>query len=191
MKHILPLIGFILFALATPVFCQDYDGDGVPDNLDLDDDNDGILNIDEQGALNGWGLIDVTQDGTVDFSSCTDAPAAVGYQITDLPGGGDANGMIFLSTSGWSYLENPAMVADDRFEMVFDQPVNIRIASTTDLFGVPNLLTSYYNTIGEEIDFLTDGTAYNFFNGLGVSGCDPIGPASGHLIFNVGGGAFG
>ncbi|NAS29680.1 T9SS type B sorting domain-containing protein [Flavobacteriaceae bacterium R38] len=40
----------------------DTDGDGIPNNLDLDSDNDGIYDIVESGA----GLTDVDQDGRVD-----------------------------------------------------------------------------------------------------------------------------
>ncbi len=33
----------ILYAFTTPIYAQDSDGDGINDNVDLDDDNDGIL----------------------------------------------------------------------------------------------------------------------------------------------------
>ena len=41
------LINFLLLSFATPVFSQDTDGDGVADVIDLDDDNDGISDLDE------------------------------------------------------------------------------------------------------------------------------------------------
>ncbi|WP_299435353.1 T9SS type B sorting domain-containing protein [uncultured Maribacter sp.] len=42
-KNILPVI--ICFLFATPIFSQDTDGDTVFNNIDVDDDNDGILDI--------------------------------------------------------------------------------------------------------------------------------------------------
>lgn len=41
---------------------NDFDGDGIPNYLDLDSDNDGIYDLTESGS----GVIDANQDGTID-----------------------------------------------------------------------------------------------------------------------------
>lgn len=48
--------------LVLPVY--DLDGDGVPNHLDLDNDNDGIPDIDETGFV----VPDINRDGVIDFS---------------------------------------------------------------------------------------------------------------------------
>ena len=50
------------------VVAADFDGDGVPNFLDLDSDNDGLLDVSEGG------LIDANEDGIVDDGVITDTP---------------------------------------------------------------------------------------------------------------------
>ena len=50
------------------VFADDFDGDGVPNYLDLDSDNDGVLDVIEGG------LTDDDADGLVDDGAITDTP---------------------------------------------------------------------------------------------------------------------
>ncbi|UBM60937.1 hypothetical protein LAG90_09855 [Marinilongibacter aquaticus] len=63
---------------ATPA---DSDGDGVPDYLDLDSDNDGIFDLEESGIS---GLTDANKDGVVD------GPDADGDGVQDSADGDDA-----------------------------------------------------------------------------------------------------
>jgi hypothetical protein len=52
----------VSYASFTMNICRDSDGDEIPDYLDLDSDNDGILDITEAGG----GIYDANQDGRVD-----------------------------------------------------------------------------------------------------------------------------
>ncbi len=75
-----------------PVICPDTDGDGVPDSVDLDDDNDGILDTTEDPDLDGDGdpltdPLDSDSDGYpdhLDIDSDDDGiPDNVEAQTTD------------------------------------------------------------------------------------------------------------
>ena len=77
---------------------EDADGDGIDDTTDLDDDNDGILDIDE-----GDDTVDTDGDGIPDYldtdsdgDGCTDAKEA-GFTDTDGDGEVDGTG---LNTNG-------------------------------------------------------------------------------------------
>lgn len=54
------LVDFDIDAISVLICDKDTDGDGIPDRLDLDSDNDGIFDIIEAGG------VDVDQDGRVD-----------------------------------------------------------------------------------------------------------------------------
>ncbi|MCK4442610.1 MAG: hypothetical protein KAU90_11445, partial [Sulfurovaceae bacterium] len=49
LNFFLRILVVMLFTIITPIqiFALDTDGDGVENNIDLDDDNDGILDINE------------------------------------------------------------------------------------------------------------------------------------------------
>ncbi|MEW7290749.1 DUF7507 domain-containing protein [Aquimarina sp. 2304DJ70-9] len=59
--------------LTTPILeipdGPDADGDGVPNHLDLDSDNDGIADVQEAGLINGTTLTDADNDGIIDGAS--------------------------------------------------------------------------------------------------------------------------
>ncbi|NQY11303.1 MAG: proprotein convertase P-domain-containing protein, partial [Flavobacteriales bacterium] len=196
-------LSLLLISYSTPVFSQcanpeDWDGDGVPDYLDLDDDNDGILDVDEglpEAALGNWGVVDATPQhdggtgmGTVDGGACGGVSNPVNYTITDDAGGGNAKGIILLSDGGWAGDPSPAMVEDFNFAMVFDQSVNIRITATTEMFdGIPTGIYNYQNNKKDDIFVTTDGCDFDFFQGLGVGPIVALsgdGPGSAQVVYD-------
>ncbi|PWG05527.1 beta strand repeat-containing protein, partial [Polaribacter aquimarinus] len=64
-------------ANVTSSLC-DYDGDGIPENVDIDDDNDGILDTTESGGYNPDG--DEDGDGTVNYLDNSDNTPGNGNQ---------------------------------------------------------------------------------------------------------------
>ncbi|NRD24965.1 hypothetical protein HNV10_17070, partial [Winogradskyella litoriviva] len=66
--------------------CEDTDGDGVQDTLDLDSDNDGIYDVDEVGGT------DANNDGLADGTvSASGVPATAGAGITPIDTLGDGS----------------------------------------------------------------------------------------------------
>ena len=155
MKAIVKISLFLLIILhSTSGFPQcvsptDCDGDGVLDNIDLDDDNDGILDVDEVvgNSSTSWGLVNpTTANGVIDNSGCLNGGDPIGYNISNPPSQGDSDGNIYFSKSAFGGLPK-----DGDFEMTFDVPVNIRIASNTAQFGVPDDGLNYLNSIDDDI----------------------------------------
>ncbi|NQY11389.1 MAG: winged helix-turn-helix transcriptional regulator, partial [Flavobacteriales bacterium] len=187
-------------SLTTPVYSQctnpqDFDGDGIIDSIDPDDDNDGILDVDEGLPLTGgtWGIVDATPShdplhvsrfGTVGTGDCAGAGDIVNYEITNEAGGGTNDGIILLSDQGYSCSNNangqPQMQEDFVFEMMFDRPVDIRIASNTTVFGGdPYPFCGYWNETNDDILVTTDGCSYEVNNDdNSICGYDDRGDAS-------------
>ncbi|NQY66729.1 MAG: hypothetical protein HRT72_03275, partial [Flavobacteriales bacterium] len=209
-NKILSVIVISLFTIATPVYSQctgpDFDCDGYPDSVDDDDDNDGILDVDEglpQTVAGDWGMVSsvpahdgggpVPRTGQVDNTGCGGTAPPIGYTITDDAAGGREDGVIIMSNGGWGdncmgnngYVE-PAVVDDQNFHMMFDVPVNIRVASTPQAFtGVSpqvfGCIYDYWNEKDDDIFIETDGCDYQYTPGLGVGGVNdmPIGSTYG------------
>jgi len=57
-----------------PVFEQDRDGDGIPEHLDLDSDNDGVSDLYESGDAAGL-ADDANNDGTINIAESVDTDA--------------------------------------------------------------------------------------------------------------------
>lgn len=74
------LAAFVVFAQCTSP-AGDFDGDGVPDAIDVDDDNEGILDIDEtgRGAIN-WTSSQLNNFGTTPFSAALGCGTTIGFQ---------------------------------------------------------------------------------------------------------------
>lgn len=74
------------------VYCSDYDGDGLSDDLDLDSDNDGIPDIIEAGGtdLDGDGLVDdatdMDEDGLADIVDSDAGGTSLLMSDTDMDG---------------------------------------------------------------------------------------------------------
>jgi large repetitive protein len=113
-----PSIGNFLDDVAIDIKpnCVDTDGDGIPDTLDLDSDNDGILDIVESGARTG---VDANNDGRLDGPVGSDGipdsvqaaanDGLINYRIADTDGDlvpdfkdldSDNDGILDLAESG-------------------------------------------------------------------------------------------
>ncbi|WP_417197907.1 LamG-like jellyroll fold domain-containing protein [Bizionia sp.] len=66
----------------------DTDGDGVPDYLDLDSDNDGLFDVDESGAQNANNLYPnfINGDGDITGDGVGDGPESESFRIKDTDG---------------------------------------------------------------------------------------------------------
>ena len=77
------LLSVGLVSFASPSFAVDSDGDGIDDTIDLDDDNDGIPDLQEGveavsfGARNGPGVTGTTPGGITVDASFTNSPAVL------------------------------------------------------------------------------------------------------------------
>ncbi|NQY08424.1 MAG: T9SS type A sorting domain-containing protein [Flavobacteriales bacterium] len=204
MKKIL-LLALVVFAYNAPIFSQDWDGDGVADAIDLDDDNDGILDSDEGlpsvSSTGNWGLIDGTAShdplysgsntGTVDATGCGSAANSVGYTITDEASGGIADGTFLFSDfnnyscSGNKPGDGPYLQTDTEFEVEFDQPVNVRIGSNSQVYGGDQYpFCSSWNELNDDIIVTTDGTSYEVNNDdNSICGYNDLGDASFRIIY--------
>ncbi|MBX2925236.1 MAG: T9SS type A sorting domain-containing protein [Chitinophagaceae bacterium] len=89
MKIILTLLLSAAFFLNLTAQCTqpagDNDGDGIPDSMDLDDDNDGILDLDEtgRGSIN-WSAAQLSSFQTTAFSASLECGTAAGFQCNPL-----------------------------------------------------------------------------------------------------------
>jgi len=83
-KLLLLLIGFATATTATPLMAADADGDGIDDSVDLDDDNDGILDVNE-GADETDNLTDSGVDGALDTGNVTFGIASTGPSVQSTP----------------------------------------------------------------------------------------------------------
>ena len=125
---------FVLFSLTSSIgFSQcvgaspttDCDGDGVPNIIDLDDDNDGVFDTDEgcnssvnyiesfNSSNSGW-VVDndnvLANDGTTVHSSASPAQTNGGCSFTSIPPSPSGNGYIIYTdeTGGNMYFRNPS-----------------------------------------------------------------------------------
>ncbi len=63
---------------------KDFDGDGNPDFCDTDDDNDGILDVDDNSYLPNPDQLDTDGDGLADVEEDCDNDGTVNYYDTDV-----------------------------------------------------------------------------------------------------------
>jgi len=70
----------------------DTDGDGVPDEDDIDDDNDGILDVDEESACSATPVVDVTSATTGSYTVLEDGEVTISINGGDGGGGSSTAG---------------------------------------------------------------------------------------------------
>ncbi len=102
---------------SAPTDATDTDGDGVADSVDLDDDNDGILDVNE-----GFGQI----DDPVRFSySVPDGATTYPPQTFDVPAGNSAVIDILYLDNSFNMSINGTPLSDQELQFVAGQPGNL------------------------------------------------------------------
>ena len=117
--------------VSNPVYIgncpEDNDDDGIPDNLDLDEDNDGVLDSEESGGSFVFNLIDPYNPVV---------PAATNKSVS-LPSGYSVNSVVSLSSgssivggnTGSITITIPANAsAVNNYTLNFSQPSNIQVS---------------------------------------------------------------
>lgn len=108
---------------------DDIDNDGIIDNIDIDNDNDGILNCTESKGNVAVNLSDIAlpelifQDGTRDNTLATGS-------YTQSSGSGNTN--FFNGNSSGGFFSNLAndTSAENRYDISFTEPVNVKYEET-------------------------------------------------------------
>jgi len=153
----------------------DTDGDGVPDATDIDDDNDGILDVDESGVLDtdGDGLpnsldLDSDNDGIQDIIEASGVDTDDDGRVdddTDTDGDGWAD--TFDSDNGGTALANPDTDGDG---------INNFLDLDSDGDGVVDLIESQATTGTPVIPVGADADGDGIDNAFDVTGGTPIDP---------------
>lgn len=118
--------GGSITAAAFTVACEpsDFDGDGIPNHLDLDSDGDGIVDIIEAGG------IDANRDGEVDYPIAGDPES-----MTDADFDGLSDDPVYDSNNDG----NPDLSPDTNTGSTADLGTNLPVYNT-DLNGQPDFL---------------------------------------------------
>ncbi|MEM7209908.1 MAG: OmpA family protein [Pseudomonadota bacterium] len=128
------------------VLPPDFDGDGVPDLLDLDSDNDGVLDVTEAGGtdIDGNGVIDDLDDqGTIPNPPDTDGDGAPDYIDVDSNNDG-----------------TPDIISSDFPALDTDNDGVIDDATDTDGDGIPDgsdMVDGFGTIDDEDNDGIADG----------------------------------
>uniref|UniRef100_UPI003413008E beta strand repeat-containing protein n=1 Tax=uncultured Tenacibaculum sp. TaxID=174713 RepID=UPI003413008E len=129
----------------------DADGDGISNQLDLDSDNDGILDIVESGVLNETGVADSNNDGRIDGANSGSGAnglfniietndtftASLNYSVLDSDTDGDTNPYEVDSDGD----DCPDAIEGDENVDISDLSSG-RITGGVDSDGVPNIVNS-------------------------------------------------
>ncbi|QXP66531.1 T9SS type A sorting domain-containing protein [Polaribacter sp. AHE13PA] len=152
---------------------RDYDGDGIADIYDIDDDNDGVLDVDETGTGGLNPLADDDSDGVPAYLDDDDANAAIGDDDTevqsifdqdndgipnhlDLDSDGDGCPDAIEANVPTTLKEAPVSNLDtDNTTTIITNIANAVIDITQDLVGANGLANSL-----EDVD--TDAAAINY-----------------------------
>ncbi len=167
----------------------DFDGDGIPDDVDLDDDNDGILDtVEQQGQENrdtdgdsfpdhrdldsdGDGCFDVTEAGFADEDE--------NGRLGTAPESVDVQGLVTGVSSGYT---TPAD-ADGNGIFDFQEGQNLRAGSDNQLeICEENNPSNLFDLLGSEAD---SGGSWNPQTSGGNGIFDPAVDASGIYVYEV------
>ncbi len=140
----------------------DTDGDGTPDNLDLDSDNDGIDDIDEGGN----GDLDANNDGVIDNLTDTDGNGWVDGgtstgNVPDTDGDGEPDYQDLDS-------DNDGLSDEDENDPLGEDTTGTANPIDTDGDGTPD-----YQDTDSDNDGVTDNLEWDLSNdGSGADDCD-------------------
>ena len=179
------------YAIANNLnLCIDTDKDGVPDVIDIDDDNDGILDITEESCTTSitskTGII-VTKPATITYNLDTN------QTLVNLVDGVDANDYIIynpvgtLSNAEWFRIEFPSPKILTQWEIgqysgqtLFTTSSTYKVQGSldgttwTDLTGTltyTNTLTGQSSQSNSNIaNFAQNDNAYKYYRYFGISG---------------------
>ncbi len=134
--------GLTLESTEVPVsICpDDIDVDGIIDNLDIDNDNDGILNCSESKGDVILNLLNITQPILNFNDGSNDALLATGT-YTQSSSSGSINSFTGTGNSSFRSVVQPANSAEGDYTISFAQPVNIAFSEDTS--------SSHISTDGE------------------------------------------
>jgi len=119
---------------------DDADNDGVIDNKDIDNDNDGILNCDEGKGDASINLADISNPKIV-FSDATTNTTIPSSTFTQTNINGTINTFIGQTSGNFTSTANAANTSNLEYTLNFTQPVNFKFTETTG--------TNHSNITGE------------------------------------------
>ncbi|MGA1227376.1 MAG: T9SS type B sorting domain-containing protein [Tamlana sp.] len=124
--------GKTLESVEVPVsICpDDIDNDGIIDNLDIDNDNDGILNCTESRGDVTINLNDLNNPILEFQDTTTDALITSGTYTTTSSSGGNVS-LIGNAVGTFTSSVAPATSAEGDYSMTFTEPVNVKLSEDT------------------------------------------------------------
>ena len=119
---------------------DDFDNDGIIDNKDIDNDNDGILNCDEGKGNATINIVNSTNPEIV-FSDATTTSAIVSSSFVQNNINGSTNTFVGQNDGQFTSTANAANTSNLSYTLDFTQPINFNLSETTG--------TNHSNIIGE------------------------------------------
>ncbi|BAO75706.1 hypothetical protein WPG_1476 [Winogradskyella sp. PG-2] len=124
--------GLVLESAEVPVsICpDDIDNDGIIDNLDIDNDNDGILNCTESNGNVTIDLSDINQPEFVFQDSSVNSTLATGL-FTQTSSSGNPNTLVTNNQGNLISVIGSANSAENDYSMSFTELVNVKFSEDT------------------------------------------------------------
>ena len=107
---------------------DDFDGDAIIDNLDVDIDNDGILNCDESLGNATLNLLDINTPSII-FQDNTSTTTITTPSYTENE---STNSFTGNNIGNFVSIINPAVDSKLKYELKFNQNINFKLAQDKD-----------------------------------------------------------